>query len=201
MRYNAIEPSPVIYQAGFDKIGRIETIHQYVFKKRDKEKFKIRKIYCFLQILIFTIAVIILLAALFVFYLTPRAGLYLEKCGFRSCLRILNLKCIDGVCKCPVNQYYKIGCEDKREYLQTCIGSVNNSCKEATNMICRDGICNCNLYEYWDGMVCTPKVSFGEDCINSNNCLTDRFLFCDLTTFSCACTSNRYQLKRVVGIA
>ena len=94
---------------------------------------------------------------------------------------LYNLTCIGGKCQCSAtNKYWdkvKNKCYSKKTYQDTCTqGQCNDdvllSCSNKTNN------CECSQDKYWDGEVCVKHRTYGERCLNQNDCIPSRNIYC-----------------------
>lgn len=190
---------PIIWSDNYDENGKLRSRLQYIDNKLDKEKdaFYIPiacigptcSCLCFIALL-FT-------SALGIVYFAPRPGLYGESCEHRSCTRGLNLKCINNVCDCVTEKFYRIGCVDKYIYMQQCHSNYKN-CVDNQGLSCQDGVCKCNNTQYWSGTSCLSKNTYNHICTNDVQCRTDLLLYCDKVKSSCLCPQNRYISKNYI---
>jgi hypothetical protein len=144
-----------------------------------------------LGVLVGIVIATILISAIAIVYFAPRPGLYQESCEKRSCLKELNLKCLDGLCQCADDYYYEYKCNLKKTYMEKC-QSISN-CKNNTNLVCRDGVCKCYNYQYWNGKLCSNSSSYNQKCTNSSQCDADSILYCDSKQAKCLCETTRYN--------
>ena len=184
--------SPIIIMINYRKNGELKSIYQYIDhrepQKRLRNKFVPFWLLVMLCYLIFAI-LIILAASLYVKF-SKRPGLYNESCASRSCLKQLNLKCINGTCLCPSTQYYMKGCFNKKTYLQQCMGN-SSYCINGQNLVCLDGVCKCNRNSYWKGSSCVPQLTYATPCNSSSQCLAGTQMTCDSIFKICSCPTNR----------
>lgn len=116
----------------------------------------------------------------------------MESCLNRSCMKGLNLQCINKTCRCSTNDYYLKMCVSKIDYLQKF--SKNRKCKETLN--CLSGVCNCNDSMFWNGEKCSNKATINESCLTDEMCTTSRLLYCEKSQGICTCMNNRYKIKK-----
>jgi hypothetical protein len=143
------------------------------------------------------IAVILLLALFFLIIITTAAillafysrlpGHLNEDCIMRSCNTKLGLKCIDRICQCPADHYYKNKCYTLKGYNEYC--KKENECKK--DLICFNGKCVCEQIRYWTGIKCDLKSSYGESC-DRKKCNEHLMLTCDPSLRMCTCNSSRF---------
>ena len=126
-----------------------------------------------------------LIAALVAVYFAPRAGLYQESCATRSCLKILNLKCINGTCLCDSDYVYIDKCVLKKNYFEKC--HLTSACRDNKNMVCLNGVCSCDEKSYWTGTLCFPKSTYQQASTNNNQCLSSQYLYSDTKLKKCIC--------------
>jgi hypothetical protein len=132
----------------------------------------------------------ILILALVLVYFAPRPGFHLESCETRSCLKDLNLKCINLTCQCAPGYYYTNKCNQKKNYLEKC--HLSSYCKDKTGLSCLDGACKCSETKYWNEKSCVNKSSLSHTCTSDIQCLDQSMLYCNTTKSKCLCASNRY---------
>jgi hypothetical protein len=185
-------PEPKIFMLNYRENGELKSVLQY------NDRFEVTKhrkncpcwLLTMFGYILFSI-LIILAAALYASF-APRSAFYSENCTTRSCLKGLNLTCINGTCLCKSNQYYLKGCFSKLNYLQKCHG--NSYCTNLKNLVCLDGVCKCNSSSYWNGTTCLVQIEYGKSCSFSNQCLVGKEMICDTTLKVCSCnTNNRYS--------
>lgn len=140
----------------------------------------------------FLLVVVFLLISFLIMKLLPTAALYNQSCTGRSCNDKYNLKCINTICQCSEDEYYRKECVSRKSYLQKCY----NNCLDSLNLLCSNGICNCGSTRYWNGNICAPKKSYGEICTTNNQCSDNLMLICNSNI--CLCAPSRYEpLKRI----
>jgi len=94
-------------------------------------------------------------------------------------------------------------CVTAAGYGDNCSNSV--LCSTSQNLYCDfsyygganlSGICTCNnSWSYWDGSICTSKLSIGGQCSNNINCISSDGLFCSNytpTLGTCDCDKNHF---------
>jgi hypothetical protein len=174
-----------IYRFNYDSDGKLYSIWQILIKNR------LRKFEWLVGLFIFYLfgITITLLSGIIALESVPIPGLYTETCNGRSCTKGLGLKCIDGICQCPADQYYTKGCIDKKSNMETCNNKTSN-CKDNTGLTCRDGVCKCDYFYYWNGDMCKLGKNLSESCTSDNQCLTNLMLNCDQNEKKCRCDGN-----------
>jgi hypothetical protein len=183
---------PTIDKINYDRNGTVKSIYQYVdpTKKKDNGVFLIKDWKIVLALVYLIATIMILLAAVVLAYNLPKASGYNQNCAHGSCVKGLNLSCINSTCQCASNKYYSKGCKDKRIYLQTCNGETSH-CQDNKNLICKDGLCKCSETFYWNGSRCLAKGTYKSKCAENTQCLTNTMLKCDNSTNKCFCDTFR----------
>jgi hypothetical protein len=179
---------PIVILENYRPDGELKSVLQYVKPDKDKKKCLIPRWALVLSISGFLFISLILLAALFGVYFAPRQAMYQESCESRSCVKDLNLKCINKTCLCETGYIYIGKCTLKKNYLEKC--HLDAICKDNKYMKCLDGLCKCDDYSYWNGSQCVSKSTYQQPCTSSNQCLTLQFLYCDTTSKKCICDTN-----------
>jgi hypothetical protein len=150
-----------------------------------------------LAIPFFLLIITILIVSLQIVYFAPRPGFYLESCEKRSCLKDLNLKCINNICQCTSEYYYTNKCNQKKNYMEKC--HLSSYCKNNTGLTCLDGACKCSQTKYWKEKSCVDKSSLSQSCTSDSQCLDQSMLYCNTTKSKCACASNRYGITSYIN--
>ena len=134
----------------------------------------------------FTFFVLLLIAAL-VLVLNPlRKAVLNESCAITQCSSELNLKCIDGICKCYSTEDYKDKCTGLSTHLEPCFTTSN--CWKTLGLTCQSKKCKCLSTYFWNGTSCTPRYSYTIKC-SGDQCLTNLGLSCDSSSGTCLCPS------------
>jgi hypothetical protein len=186
---------PIIYKINYRSNNKIKSIYQYIDNNNNEKNntcfipFWLIIMFCYLFIFI----LIILAASLYVNF-SKRPGLYTESCSERSCMKTLNMKCINKQCLCLSTQYYIKGCVAKKGYLEKCHGNTSY-CIDNLNFICIDGLCKCSKSSYWNDTMCVLKSNYNTSCRNDEACFTDSQIVCDSITKKCLCSSDRYFVR------
>ena len=183
---------PTIYQENYSTDGTQKSIIQFVkpIEVLPNSLTLVPKWLIVLLILGFVISTLIWLDAILVVVIAPRPGFYNESCQTRSCLKILNLKCVHGVCSCNENtEYYEKGCSSKKKYLENC---NSNSFNCVNNLTCLDGLCKCNTGYYWSGSKCLMTNSYENSCNKDFECNKDAGLNCDIHRKMCLCNTTSH---------
>jgi hypothetical protein len=104
---------PTTVHENYDSIGRLFSRIDVADKTKEstKNRLLVPKHWCYLSIL-GLVAISIILAASLILNFWKRPALHNESCERRSCLKELNMKCINNTCVCTADQYYSNKCED-----------------------------------------------------------------------------------------
>ena len=190
--FKKIVSKPKIVFRNFDDTGKLRSIIQYIDKNKEENlsKSTMLPFWCIGTFCYLCSAILIILGASLYLVLTGRSGLYGESCVNRSCLKVLNMKCINGTCSCLSNQYYMKGCNMKKNYLEQCLPYIN-TCLDNQNLTCLDGVCKCRNTSYWNGFKCVSNAGYSETCSSNNQCLLGPQMICDSSRTSCLCDTNR----------
>jgi hypothetical protein len=138
-----------------------------------------------LYLMFITCLIVILIAAIVFLLYGRRPGLHGEDCIKRSCETKLGLKCIDSTCLCESNKYYLKGCNEKKS-IGTYCQNYRKQCKDG--FLCFNGKCSCGKNLTWDGLKCTKKGTYGDDC-SKIECDDSLMLTCDSIFKTCDCSS------------
>ena len=168
--------------------GELKSVLQYIDRTEETKNSKKCPFWLLTMFGYLFVALLIILAASFYVRFAPRPAFYNESCATRSCLKGLNMKCINGTCVCQSNQYYLKGCFTKLNYSQKCIR--NSYCSNLLYLVCLDGVCKCNSSSYWNGSTCLAQIEYGKSCSLSNQCLAGKEMICDSTLKVCTCNTN-----------
>ena len=185
---------PIVVQENFRENGELKSVLQYVDDNSTKKsKFYLLPFWLLVVSSILLLALLILFISAVTLAASKRSGLYKENCIRRSCMKGLNLKCINQTCSCLTNQYYLNGCFNKKNYLEIgCMGSASYYI-DGKNLTCIDGACKCNKKSFWNGSSCYLKSLYGGICTTDNQCFfTETRVTCDLTRKKCLCNSDRF---------
>lgn len=142
------------------------------------------KIYLLVLFILYLISVLI--AAIMILMFAKKPAQYLEDCKGRSCVGGLDLKCLDNICKCNLDEYYLKKCEKKKLFNETC--TISRQCYEQKGLQCYNGKCVCKKTEAWNQQKCYPRKYFGDNC--NNDCLENLMLTCN--SGLCSCNSTRF---------
>ncbi|UJR31360.1 hypothetical protein I4U23_018854 [Adineta vaga] len=121
---------------------------------------------------------------------------YNESCTSTSnCDYRRNLTCLNNLCLCAPGKNYD----------STIVSNGVTGVFTSQNLYCdfsyygganTTGICLCNnSWSYWDGLICTRKLSVGGECSNNTQCISSDGLFCSNYSQSigtCDCDKNHY---------
>lgn len=188
------DKNPIIVYEKYRPNGELKSVIQYLDEVSVKqEKFyqlPVWKIALFFMLLL---ALFIILIASIVLSTSKRSAFYQENCDGRSCLKVLNLKCLNRTCSCVKNQYYLKGCFNKINYLETGCLKNSNYCADGKNLTCVDGACKCSNTSFWSGTNCYLKSSYGGYCTTNEQCFADSKIICDINRKKCLCNSNRFN--------
>lgn len=181
----------IIIRENFDFNGRLKSIWQYIDRSEKPGYYARISKCCLVLTTLFCIAIMIALIAGFVLiFFARQPGLYGEDCLHRSCWKGLSLKCINNTCLCESNQYYMIGCHEKKNYYEKCYGNTSY-CVENLNMQCIDGVCKCNSSNsYWIDGKCIDYQSYNNPC-TTTLCSIRAMLTCDSSRKICLCDNTR----------
>lgn len=188
-----------VHKLNYHKNGRLKSVWQYSketnnYNKRDY--FYIPEWMIFMVSLFLLAILIVLLAGFIIFYTAPRNAFYGEDCSRRSCVKGLNMKCINKTCSCFSNQYYNRGCKNKASYMKQCFSYINaSSCEDNKGFTCLDGVCKCDdNVSYWNGKKCIAKKAYKETCQYTEQCIPNLMLSCSTSFKLCMCDDSRYNL-------
>ena len=119
MKWNTYETNVV--HANYSDDGELQSVIKAFKKKPDLTgHFLVPKWLLVLGVLMATSILITLMASIFVVVLAPRPGLINESCAQRSCLKDLNLKCINKTCQCSAGYFYTNKCILTKNYMESC---------------------------------------------------------------------------------
>lgn len=182
----------ITYKINYNPDGSLKSILQYIDHTKKNKKFIYILTWVFVLMLLLLLTLfIIIIAGVVIFYGAARPAIYGEECTRRSCVKGLNMKCIDYQCTCLSNQYYSRGCKDKKSYLEQC-GGDSLHCEDNRNLTCIDGVCKCNSdVSYWNGQKCIFKKSYKETCQTIQDCLDNLILDCNPQRKQCLCSDKR----------
>ena len=188
MKRNTYETNVV--HANYSDDGELQSVIKAFKKKPDLTgHFLVPKWLLVLGVLMATSILITLMASIFVVVLAPRPGLINESCAQRSCLKDLNLKCINKTCQCSAGYFYTNKCILTKNYMESC--HLISDCKANSNLSCLNGNCNCKNSQYWNGKTCSNRVSYGKTCSYDDQCLANLNLICNTTKGTCDCKDDR----------
>ena len=80
---------------------------------------------------------VLLISAVVIVDLAPQPAAFNESCASRSCKKEFDMKCIEGFCTCPSDQYFVTKCISKKSFLETC--ASNGECNRL--LYCIQGKC------------------------------------------------------------
>ena len=153
---------PVIHYKRYDKNNKLKSIIQYIEKDEKHDKCLVPKWLIGLSA-IGTIFISILLAASLILFFSPRHSLYKESCEKKTCVKDLELKCINKTCLCETGYIYIDKCTLKKNYQEKC--HISAICKDNTKMICLDGVCKCDSESYWNDYMCQIKSTYNQNTV------------------------------------
>jgi hypothetical protein len=177
---------PVICYIKYDKNNNLKSIIQYIEKDEKHDKYLLPKWLIGLSA-IGSVFIAIFLGASLALFFSPRHSLYQESCEGKSCVKDLNLRCINKTCLCETGYIYIDKCTLKKNYQEKC--HITTFCKDKTKMLCLDGVCKCDAESYWNGSMCQVKSTNDQYCTKDSQCLTSQLLYCDLIRKRCTCDS------------
>ena len=184
---------PIIIFRSYDRTGELKSIIQYIDGNKEKKSHKrLLPVWCLGLSCYLCSAILIILGATIYVALSGRSSLYGENCINKSCLKVLNMKCINGICSCLSTQYYMKGCNTKKAYLNQCLPYIN-TCVDNQNLSCLDGVCKCNSSRYWNGSSCVSSMGYLSSCSVSNQCTKGLQMICDSAKKTCSCSSDRFE--------
>jgi hypothetical protein len=188
---------PIIIFRSFDKKGELKSIIQYIDRNNEKniKKKRLVPIWCLCLSSYLCLALLIILAAAIYVAFSGRSSLYGESCVKRSCIKELNMKCMNNSCSCLSTQYYMKGCNPKKAYLEQCLPYVS-TCVDNQDLHCLDGVCKCSSSSYWNGSSCTSRVGYLGNCLSSNQCTQGLQMICDSSKKACLCSSDRLKFRK-----
>jgi hypothetical protein len=182
---------PIIVEKNYKKDGELKSVLQYI----DKKKAKI----CLIPKWIFITAasilsfiLISLIAAVVVVSLAKTPVNYQQSCEGRSCMKGMNLKCVNNTCVCDTGYYFINNCTLKKNFSGQC--HLTSHCKDNVNLLCLDGVCKCDTHQYWNGAICIanptePSSMHGSSCSSNKQCITNAEMYCDTSLGICTCNN------------
>lgn len=129
-----------------------------------------------------------------------------SECDYR-----VNMVCTNSLCTCASGKNFDSSlsvdgsagyCVDASGYRENCTAVL--TCSTSQSLYCdytfygvsTVGICLCNdSWSYWDGLICSSKLTLGGECSNDTHCISAKGLFCSnytLTRNQCDCDKNHY---------
>ena len=120
--------TPIVFFKSYAANGELKSIIQYKNLDKENKKCLIPRWVLVLSISWCLFISLILIAALAAVYFAQRPALYKESCVSRSCVKDLNLKCINKTCLCETGYIYIDKCTLKKSYLEQC--HLTEICKD-----------------------------------------------------------------------
>lgn len=187
---------PILVQKNYKEDGDLRSILQYIDAKIRGDCF-LPKWVLITASLISAFILLGLIAAVVVVSFAKPAAVYQQNCQGRSCMKGLNLKCVNNTCVCDTGYIFINNCSLKKNHSEQC--HATEYCKDNVNLVCLDGVCKCAAHQYWNGSSCVvvstdSALMYGQSCINDKHCITDAGLYCDKKRGICTCdNTTRYN--------
>ena len=178
------KPKPMVILENYKEDGELKSVLQY----KDDSKKRFILIPKWVVVLACAIAIFLfftLIVSLIVVSSAKPPATFQQSCEGRSCMKNLNLKCLNNTCQCDTGYFYISKCVLKKSFMEQCKNT--SQCKDNANLVCNDGVCKCKAFAYWDGKQCINKTSYGQPCTNNSQCLTNNAIICDKNTSTCSC--------------
>jgi hypothetical protein len=160
--------------------------HQIELENLAKGKIRIPKWLAVIGLLLLVYVMIIFGSSFILLAIQTRDAAYQESCVKARCHAKLNLKCIEGTCKCNPDEFYTDKCTALLTYLESCVSSAQ--CKQSLGLSCRWANCDCQASKYWNGSLCVDRVSYLIGC-SGDQCLPNVGLGCYTGVCNCVDTT------------